>query len=347
MQHSQRRTAPTPVATATATRPAAATGIRRGPPDEALEFPGCRPVPLLRDGLADFEGRLEYWDSRAETAWVVAEAPGGTHESTSRRLPELARLIAAVRGAPIRSFGAVGIRLNDAAGRADRMMQPDETLYLHPRRGRLPAKSLVVDQHDLPDVVLEVDLTTDIRRGKLPLYEAWGFPELWVLVPAAGATRRRPAGVTIHRLDGGRYRVAPASVALPGWTAPEIHVALTEPLTTPRTCRVLERVGRALGAREGTGPEDDPMLGVLMGRERAEGQAAGRTEGRAAGRAEGQADFVRSILLERGIPVSESFAAQAAQSVDAGRSARLAAAAVTCKDEDDFWRRLNEDAPRP
>ena len=35
----------------------------------------------------------------------------------------------------------------------------------------------------LPDVVLEVDNTTDVRRGKLGLYESWGFPEVWVVVP--------------------------------------------------------------------------------------------------------------------------------------------------------------------
>ena len=327
--------------------PAAATRVRRGPPDEDLEFPGCRPVPLLRDRLEDFEGRLEYWTARTETAWVVAEPTGGIHESTSRRLPELARLIASVRGAPIRSFGSVDLLVKDAAGRADRMMQADETLYLDPRRAALPDGSLVVGEHDLPDVVLEVDQTTDIRRGKLPLYEAWGFPELWLIVPPAGATRHRPAGVTVHRLDGDRYRVVRASVAFPGWTAREIHAALTEPLTTPGTCRVLERVGRALGARDGTGPEDDPLLGALLGRERAAGQAAGRAEGQAAGRAEGQADLVRSILRERGVPVPASFAARAAATVDPGRGARMAAAALACTDEADFWRRLDEDAPEP
>ena len=340
MQHSNLRTpAPGAAAPDPAPEPPVATRVRRGPPDEDLEFPGCRPVSLLRDRLADFEGRLEYWTARTETAWVVAEPTGGIHESTSRRLPELARLIASVRGAPIRSFGSVDLLVTDAAGRADRMMQADETLYLDPRRAALPDGSLVVGEHDLPDVVLEVDQTTDIRRGKLPLYEAWGFPELWLIVPPAGATRLRPAGVTIHRLDGDGYRVVPASVAFPGWTAPEIHVALTEPLTTPGTCRVLERVGRALGARDGTGPEDDPLLGALIGRERA--------QGRAAGRAEGQADLVRSILRERGIPVPESFAARAAETVDSGRGARMAAAALACADEADFWRRLNEDAPEP
>ena len=212
------------------------------------------------------------------------------------------------------------------------MMQADETLYLDPRRAALPDGSLVIGEHDRPDVVLEVDQTTDIRRGKLPLYEAWGFPELWLIVPPAGATRLRPAGVTIHRLDGGRYRVVPASVAFPGWTAREIHAALTEPLTTPGTCRVLERVGLELGAREGTGPQDDPLLGALIGRERAAGRA-------------GQADLVRSVLAERAVPVSESFTSRAAARVDTA-GARMAAAAVACTDEADFWRRLDEDTPR-
>ena len=349
MQHSNLRTAPAPGAAAPEPAPElpVAARVRRGPPDEDLEFPGCRPVSLLRDRLEDFEGRLEYWTARTETAWVVAEPTGGIHESTSRRLPELARLIASVRGAPIRSFGSVDLLVKDAAGRADRMMQADETLYLDPRRAALPDGSLVVGENDLPDVVLEVDQTTDIRRGKLPLYEAWGFPELWLIVPPAGATRLRPAGVTIHHLDGDRYRVVPASAAFPGWTAREIHVALTEPLTTARTCEVLVRVGRALGARDGTGPEDDPLLGGLLGRERAAGQAAGRAEGRAAGRAEGQADLVRSVLRERGIPVPASFAARAAETIDSGRGARMAASALACTDEADFWRRLNEDAPEP
>jgi hypothetical protein len=154
-----------------------------------------------------------------------------------------------------------------------------------------------------------------------------------MLVPPAGATRRRPAGVTIHRLAGDRYEVVAESAAFPGWTASEIHVALTEPLTTERTCRILERVGRALGARAGTGPQDDPLLRVLGNRERAEGKAAGR--------AEGQAELVRAMLVERGITVSESFTARAAAVDDTLGGARMAASALACTDETDFWRRLD------
>ena len=304
---------------------------RAAPVDYAARFPGCRPVRLLTDRLPDFESRLEYWDARTETAWVVAEPTGGIHEGTSRRLIHLAERIALVRGTPIASFGSVDLLVRDARGAPERMMQADETLYLHPGRARLPQGSLVIGEHDLPDVVLEVDHTTDVRPGKLPLYESWGFPELWVVVPPAGARRRPPAGVTIHRLESGQYRSAAASRAFPGWTAAEIHTALTEPATTAPTWRALERIGRTLGAREGTGPDDTPLLRSLGEQARAEGQASGR--------ADELAEIVRSTLRVRGIPVSDRFSAALPGIADVPRDV-LMAAALGCMDEQDFRRRV-------
>ena len=78
---------------------------------------------------------------------------------------------------------------------------------------------MVVGEDDFPDVVLEVDHATDVHRGKLALYEAWGFPEVWVEVPDAPSPsrpHRRPSGLTIHVLEHGRFRVAAASRAFPG-----------------------------------------------------------------------------------------------------------------------------------
>ena len=78
--------------------------------------------------------------------------------------------------------------LCDALGAARRIMQADQTVYLHPSRvDLLNAEAMRVGEHNFPDVVLEVDHTTDVRRGKLRLYESWGFPELWVEVPAPRA----------------------------------------------------------------------------------------------------------------------------------------------------------------
>ena len=293
---------------------------------EALRFPGCRRISLTREQFENSDDRIEYWDARTETAWVVADKYG-VHEGTSRRLPHLAERIASVRGTPIVSYGSVTLLVRDEAGAPRRAMEADETLYLHPTRAATPKKSLIIGENDFPDVVLEVDHTTDVRPGKLLLYEAWGFPELWVIVPPEGGSPRRPAGVTIHRLQEGRYRSMPTSGAFPGWTAGEIYDGMTEPTPSAATYRVLERIGRTLGAREGTGPADDPLSSVLI------------AEGRQEGRAQELAAAAQSLLQVRGIAVSPAFPEQAAELADASRDAVMAAA-YACADEADFWRRL-------
>ena len=294
---------------------------------EALRFPGCRRISLTRDQFEEYDDRIEYWDARSETAWIVADKYG-VHEGTSRRLPHLAERIASVRGTPIVSYGSVTLLVRDEAGEPRRAMEADETLYLHPARAATPKKSLIIGENDFPDVVLEVDHTTDVRPGKLLLYEAWGFPELWVIVPPEGASPRRPAGVTIHRLEDGRYRPMPASRAFPGWTAGEIYDGMTEPTPTAATYRVLERVGRTLGAREGTGPADDPLSNVLI------------AEGRLEGRAQELAAAAQSLLQVRGLEVSSVFAERAGTLADVPRDAVMASA-YTCADEADFWRGLS------
>ena len=291
---------------------------------EALRFPGCVRISLSRAEFEDFDDRIEYWDARTETAWVVADKYG-VHEGTSRRLPHLAERIASVRGTPIVSYGSVTLLVRDAAGEPRRAMEADETLYLHPTRSATPKKSLIIGENDFPDVVLEVDYTTDVRPGKLLLYEAWGFPELWVIVPPEGASPRRPAGVTIHRQEDGRYRSMPESAAFPGWTAGEIHDGMAEPTPSAATYRVLERVGRALGAQEGTGPADDPLSRVLL--------AEGRTHELTAA--------AQSLLRVRGLAVSPAFPERAVALCDVPRDTVMAAAHA-CADEADFWLRLGK-----
>ena len=296
----------------------------RSAAEPAPEFPGCRPVRISRDAIDDYDGRFEYWDSATETAWVVREPTTIYHESPGQQLAGLLTRIAAVRGAPIVTLGSADLLLRDARGERRRIMQADQMVYLDPVETRPRGAAVEVGADHLPDVVLEVDYSTDVRRGKLGLYEAWGFSEVWVEVPASGSSRRRP-GLTIHRRAADGYRTAAASVALAGWTAAEIHAALNEAVPSEATCAVLERVGRALGAAGGTGPDDDPWLG------------AQRREARAAGRAEESARLVRAILRRRGVAVSERVVARTAgEDPDA-----LAAAALACRDEADFAARLD------
>ena len=350
--------------------PSAAESPAFSPPAELplseLEFTGCKAVPMTYAQLRRFDGRLEVWDAESETAWMVREPTSPTHESPSHGLAGLVERIAAVRGSSIKCYGSMDLLRRDARGEPRRIMQADQTVYLYPRRAELlGASAMVVGRHNYPDVVLEVDHTTDVRRGKLKLYESWGFPEVWVEVPeqwVASRPRGLVAGLTIHLLEDGVYRVSPESVAFPGWRAEAIHEAMNEAERSVRTNERLERLGRGLGTRDGTGPDDDALMRSLRGQSRAEGEHKGRAEGEKKGRAtglaegrrkgraeglaegerkgrmEGRADTLarvaRRMLRSRGVEVSEGFLADpvfAASSEDA-----VFEAAMACADEAQF-----------
>ncbi len=309
------------------------------------EFPGCRPIRITRDAIADHESRIEYWDAATETAWVACEPNTVYHEGPGQVLSGLLTRIAAIRGAPILTLGAADLLLRNARGERQRILQADQVVFLDPVETRPRGAAVEVGSDHLPDVVLEVDYSTDVRRGKLGLYEAWGFQEVWVEVPEGGSPRRRP-GLTIHRRSTDGYRSVAASVVLPGWTAVEIHAAFNEAALSESTCAVLERVGRVLGEAAGTGPDDDVWLGAQRREARAEGVAAGRAEGVAAaraegvaaGRAEGGMEIILAILRNRGVAVSERLAVRIA-----GEDPNvLAAAALACRDEADLLVRLEQ-----
>ena len=214
------------------------------------------------------------------------------------------------------------------------LMQADQILYLHPPSAEELAPKVDVDGGDLPDVVLEVDYSTDVRVRKLPLYDAWGFPEVWVDVPDVGSSSRpksRRPGLTIHVLESGRFVSAESSRAFPGWTAEEIHTALNEHAMSAATATALDRVGAALGAAEGTGPDDDRWLRHY----RDEGRAEGRAAGRAAGRAETRYESVVAILAERGIATTPALPASLAELGEIP-VAELMRSALECGSETEF-----------
>ena len=306
-----------------------------------LEFPGCRPVRISRAEIADYERRIEYWDAATEIA-MVCEPVSVYHEQPGQRLSGLATRIAQMRGSPIETFGAADLLRRDADSRW-RILEADQTVYLHPRTTRPEGARIEVGSDTLPDVVLEVDNTTDVRRGKLSLYESWGFPEVWVEVPDESSPSRpaglRP-GLTIHLLESGRFRPAASSRAFPGWTAQEIHLALNEREMSYVTMAALRRVGRTLGAAVGTGPDDDPLLRAERLQSRAEGHAEGRTEALL----ETRRDAVLQVLKLRGLPVSAAFPRRLAE-FSAASTATLVQAALECRDEADFLHLVRHKQP--
>ena len=131
--------------------------VRRATP--RLEFPGCRPVSISRADIERRERRIEYWDAATETA-MVCDPVSVYHEHAGQRLRELLTLIAQVRGSPIATFGAADLLLRDARGAWLRILEADQTVYLHPRTTRPPGARIEVGTDTLPDVALEVDSNT-------------------------------------------------------------------------------------------------------------------------------------------------------------------------------------------
>ena len=315
-------------------------------PVSLLEFAGC---DSRRMTLAEYEalpdGRVEFFDSETCLAWMVREPGLVEHEAPVRTLAGLLRDIAHTRGSPIRCLGESRLRLLDADRGRERSIHPDEMVYLHPERRRRSGPGyLKVGEDDYPDVILEVDNTTDVRRNRLRLYEEWGFPEVWVEVPEAfspGRPRGLKTGLRIYLREGERFVLSEQSRAFPGWRATEIHRALNEVVISEETSQVLARVGRALGEREGTGPDDDPLLRSVGRQKQAEGRAMGRAEGRAMGRAKVREGLVRAMLASRGIEVSADFPSPRHRTaLEAASDDAIVSAASTAGSEADFLARL-------
>ena len=293
-----------------------------GPSLADLDFDDAyRRYPMTAAQQRDTDRRLEFWDGDTETAMEVRDGVTLYHEWPSHRLAQLVERIAQVRGKPIACYGATDLVFPAKGKRKKRVLQPDQSLFLRPERANLVRYStMVVGETDYPDVVMEVDYSTDVRRNKLKLYEAWGFPEVWVSIPAQSPWRK-PHGVTIHLREDGAFSPAPESRAFPGWRAAEIHAALHEERLSEGTVRVLERVGRILGERDGTGPDDDPLM---------------RSQRRHA-----LAAFVRRVLASRGVAVTANFPLDQPGFAEADVEA-LADIALRCTSQAEFAARLKQ-----
>ena len=143
---------------------------------------------------------------------------------------------------------------------------------------------------------------------------------------APSRPRGRRPGLTIHLLEDGAYRTAPASRAFPGWKAEEIHEALNEPALSAQTSAVLERVGTALGEREGTGPDHDPLLRS----QRRRGFERGHERGLEQGRAEERARLCRLAALKFDDDTAQRLAVLLERTADPDRLAQAGVWIIEC-----------------
>ena len=169
---------------------------------------------------------------------------------------------------------------------------------------------------------------------------------------------------------GDVYREESESRAFPGWRVGEIYRALTESPLSGTAWRALERVALAMGAREGTKPEDDPLMGPQKAKARTEGHTEGHREGHAEGHREGHAQGhqeghaqghreglvqgrsemlaanVLTVLRARGI--DSALDATADRELLGGLSSEaVLAAALACTDAADFRRRVGKQHAAP
>ncbi len=315
-----------------------------GPEDPG--YPGCVPIPMTVEQFDNYEGGVEYWSRERGTALICRDG-GPAHEIPGGMLPGLLTRIEQERGSPIRCCGALKMVAVDGAGETAEGMHPDQSVYLRPGVWLPSGRSTVVGRDPRPDVVLEVDNTTDVRRHKLGVYARWGFPEVWVETPdepSPSRPRRVVPGLTIYVLDRGDYRESAESVALNTWRAHEIHAALNEATMSSSTIESLVRVGRTLGDREGTGPMDDPQIAGYMRRSHdvghSTGFARGVEQGQETARREALAYAATEALRLRGIPLSENFDRRLAAKTRSPQA--LLRAAQRSTTEADFWVRLRD-----
>lgn len=108
---------------------------------------------------------------------------------------------------------------------------------------------------------------------------------------------------------------------------------LIEGPLSPRARPALERVARAMGEREGTRPEDDPITRSIVRQAEAKAHEDGHGQETAAN--------VLAVLRARGIELTPIPDEDRALSRSVPGDA-LMAAAVACRDENDFRRRIRE-----
>ena len=324
------------------------------PDGKRLVFPGCHAKHVSATAIETYEGRFEYWHGPTETLIVAdddARIVSADHELPAQYLAQLTQQLADECGAHFMAFGTTSIWRLDAEGCYEAIMRPDQCIYLRPQEAWLPDRQgLKLGVHTLPDVVLEVDHTTDIRQGKLQMYEKWRFPELWVEVPDAFTPYRRAGlpGLTIRVWEGGGYREVDASRAFAGWTAAEIHTALNERMGwSAATTAALVRVAKALTKQLGTaGPEGTPRLWRHRAEGRAQGHVEGRAQGHVEGRAQGHAEGERALLCRLAVRRFGDEVAESLGELLAGLASEDLMSVgdwiVECASRDELLRRVRE-----
>jgi Uma2 family endonuclease len=148
-------------------------------------------------------------------------SPLEEHEEANRAFHSLVEALAVEWEREFRNLGSTTFKRADEK----RGFEPDSCFYIQnaPQIEGKTRLDLTVDPP--PDLVIEVDITHS-SLNKLPIYAAFGVPEVW---------RYSGERVEILVLEGGEYRPADLSQALPELSRMVLNQFMSDLKTTRRT----------------------------------------------------------------------------------------------------------------
>jgi Uma2 family endonuclease len=134
-------------------------------------------------------------------------SPLPEHERLNRAVQLLVSLVAYETGVKVLSLGSATFRRQEI----QRGFEPDSCFYVQNLRQVRGKTAIDLNVDPPPDLVVEIDMTK-LSLPKVPIYAAFGVPEVW---------RYHAGEVQILRLppEAGQYIEEEASQALPGVTA--------------------------------------------------------------------------------------------------------------------------------
>jgi Uma2 family endonuclease len=153
--------------------------------------------------IQDLDGRrnprLSYDCGRLEVV-----SPTRWHESYDRLIDGFVREFCEAHGLEVEAYGQATWKLK-AVGKGS---EGDCCYYIQNARKVIGKDEIPLESNPPPDIVVEIDLTTDSRR-KFGIYAGLGVPEIWIFDGKS---------FYFYELVDAKYREIPASKCLPGLT---------------------------------------------------------------------------------------------------------------------------------
>lgn len=155
---------------------------------------------LLADNAGASTPRVTY-----DRGTLELMSPLPEHERLNRAVQLLVPLVGRRLGVPVYSLGSTTFRREDM----QRGFEPDSCFYIQHASKAQGKQSLDLTIDPPPDLVVEIDISHP-SLPRLPIYAAFGVPEVW---------RHDGERCAILRLGGGDYGEHEQSGVLPGVTA--------------------------------------------------------------------------------------------------------------------------------